>query len=82
MIGQLIEELCIANIKLFNCCNMKVEITTRPENFTKKEMVENAQSDISLCKRRAQLKTAIDNALNSAILSGGMEVIDEIKQYG
>lgn len=82
MIGQLIEELCIANIKLFNACDMKAAIAAKPAEFTKKDCVENARRDIELCKRRAQLKTAIDKALNDAILSGDTCVIDEVKQYG
>ena len=82
MIGQLIEELCVANIKLFGVCNKKAEIARSPGEFTKKECVENARRDIELCKRRAQLKTTIDRALNDAIICGDTSVIDEVKQYG
>lgn len=82
MIGQLIEELCIANIKLFNCCNTKAEIVRNPGDFSKKDCVENARRDIELCKRRAQLKSAIDKALRNAIISGDALVIEEVKQYG
>ncbi len=82
MIGQLIEELCVANIKLFEVCNTKAEIAKRPADFTKKQMSENARRDIELCKRRAQLKSSIDKKLSDAILSGDISVIDEVKQYG
>lgn len=82
MIGQLIEELCIANIKLFNVCDRKAEIAMRPADFSKKDCVENARQDIALCKRRAQLKSAIDKALHDAIISGDTLVIEEVKQYG
>ncbi len=82
MIGQLIEELCIANIKLFGVCNRKADIANNPGDFTKKDCVENFRRDIELCKRRAQLKTAIDREINDAIISGDTSVIDEVKQYG
>lgn len=82
MIGQLIEELCVANIKLFNVCDIKAAIAAKPGDYSKKDCVENARRDIALCKRRAQLKNAIDQALNAAIISGETSVIDEVKQYG
>lgn len=82
MIGQLIEELCIANIKLFNVCDTKAAIAAKPADFSKKDCVENARRDIELCKRRAQLKNAIDRAINDAIIAGETSVIDEVKQYG
>jgi len=81
-IGQLIEELCIANIKLFNVCDKKAEIVKAPGDFTKSEIVENASRDVELCKQRAQLKTAIDRAISHAIIAGEVDVIDEVKQYG
>jgi len=82
MIGQLIEELCIANIKLFSVCDKKAEIAKNPGDFSKKEIVQNASRDVELCKRRAQLKTAIDQAISSAIIAGEVDVITEVKQYG
>ncbi len=82
MIGQLIEELCIANIKLFNVCDTKAAIAANPGDYTKKDCVENARQDIALCKRRAQLKNAIDRAISDAIISRDTSVIDEVKQYG
>ena len=82
MIGQLIEELCVANIKLFNVCDKKAAIAASPAEFSKKDCVDNARADIALCKRRAQLKNAIDRAINDAIISGDTSVIDEIQQYG
>lgn len=81
-ISQLIEELCISNIKLYNCCDVKARIAANPSDFTKKQIVENARKDIELCKRRGQLKTSIDKELNRAILLGETSVIDEVKRYG
>lgn len=81
-IGQLIEELCVANIKLFVLCDKKAKVVQSPANFSKGELVEMTKRDLELCKRRAKLKHAIDKTLNDAILVGEMAVIDEVKQYG
>lgn len=82
MIGELIEKLCIANIKLFETCNQKANMAKSPNDFTKKQMAQVMKKDIELCKQRAMLKTAIDNELNRSIVSGGTTVIDEVKNYG
>ena len=82
-IGQLIESLCVANIKLFNICNIKTQIAANPSAFSKKQMADNARADVNLCKTRAQLKNAIDKAISKAILNTEeSSVIDEVKSYG
>lgn len=82
MIGELIEKLCIANIKLFNICDKKVHIAANPGSYSKNEITKVMAADIELCKQRANLKKAIDSAINSAIISGEASVIDEVKNYG
>lgn len=82
MIGNLIEQLSVANTKLFELCNKKHEITNSPENFSKEDMVALIEKDIELCKTRANLKNKIDETLNGAIRNGGLDSIKEVKQYG
>lgn len=82
MIGELIEKLAIANIKLFEICDKKADIAKDPSQFSKAEMVEVMRKDIELCKQRAALKTAIDKKLNEAIITNGASVIEEVKNYG
>lgn len=81
-IGQLIEDLCIANVKLYEICDMKKDIADNPENYTKRQMADVMAKDIQLCQRRAQLKTSIDRTLESAIIDGRLDVVDEVKSYG
>jgi hypothetical protein len=82
MIGQKVEDLVIANCKLYALCDKKFEIVADPGKFSKDEIVELLSKDISLCKRRAQLKSAIDAELAKAIELGKMNVISEVKSYG
>lgn len=82
MIGELIEKLCIANIKLFQVCNDKANMANNPGDFSKTEMVEIMRKDINLCKLRAQLKNAIDSAVSQSIMNGEISTVQEIKQYG
>jgi len=82
MIGQLIEELCVANIKLFFLCNMKADVNKDPGKFSKGDLVKMNKQDIGLCKKRAQLKSRIDRELSSSIIEGRMDVVEEIKKYG
>jgi hypothetical protein len=82
MIGQLIEELCVANIKLFMVCDKKADAAKSPEKYTKKELQKIMAQDIALCKRRAQLKSRIDKVVSDALLLGEMDGIEEIKSYG
>ena len=82
MIGELIEKLAIANIKLFKVCDDKAKIATNPADFSKTEIVEVIKKDIELCRQRARLKNAIDDALNRSIMEGELSVIEEVKQYG
>ena len=82
MIGELIEKLSIANIKLFKVCDDKAKIATNPGDFSKAEIVEVVRKDIQLCQQRAKLKNAIDVALNDSIMKGELSVVEEVKQYG
>lgn len=82
MIGELIEKLCIANIKLFKVCDDKAKIADNPADFSKTEIVEVMRKDINLCKQRAQLKNAIDRTVAHSIMKGELSVIEEVKQYG
>lgn len=72
--GETVEKLCIANIKLFNLCDMKTKMAKNPGDFTKEELVRVMEQDISLCKERARLK----NELNRLV---GLEA-EEVKRYG
>ena len=82
MIGELVEKLSIANIKLYEVCDKKADIAREPGSFSKQEIVDVLRRDIELCKQRAMLKKAIDNAVNQAIMDGRTSVIDEVKSYG
>lgn len=82
MIGELVEKLSIANMKLFALCDKKADIAKDPSSFSKDEVVEVLRRDIELCKQRASLKKRIDQAINDAIMNGGTSVIDEVKNYG
>ena len=82
MLGELIEKLCVANIKLYHICNTKADIASNPANYSKEQMVANAAADIELCKQRGAIKKAIDKSINDAIITGETSIIDEVKQYG
>ena len=82
MIGQLIEELCVANIKLYMVCEKKINAVKNPGNYTKKDLLEIQEQDIALCRRRAQLKSKIDQAIARAIIEGEADTIEEVKRYG
>lgn len=82
MIGELIEKLVIANLKLYDTCNDKAKAAKNPANFSKRELVEIMRKDIELCKQRAQLKNAIDRTLSHSIMKGELSVSEEVKQYG
>ncbi len=82
MIGELIEKLTIANIKLFGLCDKKANIAKNPGDYSKGEMAEVMRKDIELCKQRANLKNAIDNKISQAIMTGDVSVTNEVKSYG
>ncbi len=82
MIGELIDKLCIVNIKLFGICNDKAKMAANPADYSKTEVVEVMRKDIELCKQRAKLKNAIDDALARSIMEGELSVVEEVKQYG
>lgn len=73
-IGELIEKLAIANIKLFNVCDEKANAAADPSAYSKEQLVDLMKKDIALCKERASLKSELDRLLGD----GGVEV----KMYG
>ena len=75
-LGEMIEKLCIANIKLFNVCDEKADMAKNPGEYTKADMARVMSQDIELCKQRGKLKSAIDKLLM------GSDAIEEIKNYG
>lgn len=75
-LGILVEQLSIANTKLYNLCSLKDEAAKDPGKFSKEELVQMAQKDIELCRERAKLKSEINRLFNGKI------AIEEIKDYG
>lgn len=73
-LGELVEKLCIANIKLYNLCDLKAEMAKNPSSYTKEELACVMEQDIMLCKERARLKNEINKI-------AGLDV-EEIKNYG
>lgn len=73
-IAQLIEDLSIANSKLYEICNMKAKISVNPGEYSKEEVVGVLQKDIDLCKRRGDLKNKINEFFGQKSV--------EVKQYG
>lgn len=74
-LGELVEKLAIANIKLFQLCDKKADAAKNPANYTKQELVDLCANDIALCKERARLKNAINKV-------AGVDIAEEIKGYG
>ncbi len=73
-LGEAVEKLCIANIKLYNLCDLKASMASSPGDYTKEQLVRVMEQDIKLCEERARLK----NAINKTV---GIES-EEIKRYG
>lgn len=71
-IGLLIEQLAIANVKLFQLCNKKVDAAAG--KLSAAAMQQLAADDLDLCKLRARLRGEINKALGS---HG-----DSVKSYG
>lgn len=72
--GEVVEKLCIANIKLFMLCDKKDAIVKNPGNYPKGELVKVMKQDVALCKERAHLKNQINKLFGNDI--------QEIKNYG
>ena len=81
-LGELVEKLCIANIKLFNVCDKKADAAKNPSSYSKEEIVAIMKKDIELCKQRASLKNEIDKEIQKYVISGNFDFIEEIKDYG
>ncbi len=74
-LGELVEKLTIANIKLYNLCDRKALAANNPGDFSKEELAAIMRKDIELCKERALLKNAINKV-------AGIPSTEEIKSYG
>lgn len=61
---------------------MKARVKENPGDFSKNDLVKMNAQDINLCKKRAQLKSRIDQELSHAIMNGRLDSIEEIKRYG
>lgn len=73
-IGEVVEKLAIANIKLYNICDEKADASRNPDKYTKEDLVRIMAQDIALCKERANLKNAIRTFHGQGL--------SEIKSYG
>lgn len=72
--GELVEKLAIANLKLFEVCSQKDELASGI--LSPEESVSLAKKDIELCRERAKLKSEINRAFY------GRSAIEEVKNYG
>jgi len=84
--SELLDKLMTINIKLFNCIGREGELAKKDVHTLTdaeiKEIVKLSGENVRLVQQRSKLKTAIDQKLNSAIKSGGTDVLDEVKNYG
>ena len=81
--SELIDRLITIDIKLYMLLEKSAEVDRKPD---KKQadielMAKFCGDNIRLAKLRSELKTAIDNKLNEAILHGQTKVLDEVKNY-
>tara|TARA_Y100000310_G_C20247485_1_gene607511 strand:- start:149 stop:427 length:279 start_codon:yes stop_codon:yes gene_type:complete len=82
--SELLDKLMTINIKLFNVLDRAAELDGLETKSLEdeKEIVRLSGENIRLVKQRSALKSAIDKKLNSAIKTGGTDVLDEVKNYG
>jgi len=82
--SELLDKLMTINIKLFNVLDRAAELDGLETKSLEdeKEIVRLSGENIRLVKQRSTLKSAIDKKLNSAIKTGGTDVLDEVKNYG
>lgn len=73
-IALLVEQLAIANIKLFSVCDEKARLV-REQSPDKDAMQKVLKQDIELCEQRSALRRCINAALG---VMGG----DTVKRYG
>lgn len=73
-IGEDIEKLCIANVKLYMVCEKKAKVAKGELDLSKEELEDLMRQDIDLCRQRGALKNAINKALGQAP--------QEVKRYG
>jgi len=81
--SELLDKLMTINIKLYNLLDKTAELD-KIEEKTQEEIdliVKLSGENIRLVKQRSALKSAIDKKLNLAIQNGGLEILDEVKNY-
>ena len=82
--AELIDKLITINIKLYNIMESLADLDNKP-NKTQNDLEKLAavtNDHLKLVKQRSGVKTAIDMKLNSAIIRGETQVIQEVKKYG
>jgi hypothetical protein len=81
--SELIDKLMVINIKLFHLLEKTSELDLKIEK-TKEDIaliVQLSGENIRLVKQRSKFKSAIDSKLNTAIKDGGIDILDEVKNY-
>ena len=82
--SELLDKLTTVNIKLFHVLDRAATLdATEPKTAgVLLKIAALSGQNIRLVKQRSALKAAIDKKLNAAIVAGGTEVLDEVKNYG
>lgn len=82
--SELIDRLITIDIKLYMLLERSAELDRKPDKrMVDIEAMARCSSDnVRLAKIRSELKTAIDEKLNDAILHKNTKVLDEVKNYG
>jgi len=82
-LSELIDRLSIVNIKLYNLLEKTTELDGKKDKTGADValIVRLSGDNIRLVKQRSQLKLAIDQKINDAIIRGGINVLDEVKNY-
>lgn len=82
--SELLDKLMTINIKLYHVLDEASELDHIAEktDAIKQRIIDLSGENIRLIRQRSKLKSAIDQKLNSAIKSGGTDVLDEVKKYG
>ncbi len=82
-VSELIDKLITVNVKLFMLLDKTAELDQKV-NRSKEDInliVRLSGENIRLVKQRSLLKAAIDKKINEAVINGGTDVLDEIKNY-
>lgn len=81
--SELIDKLITVNIKLFNLLDRTAELDNKAYK-TKEDIdliVKLSGDNVRLATQRSNLKSAIDEKLNTAIKNGSTGVLNECKKY-